>query len=89
MVETITRITEIFAESIEVKMATAEKLSDKIDLAVEKIVAKKLNFSIEPVSTQIIPRDRHVSACTPSKRTDLSPVAAWFGATQFLWRLHL
>ena len=30
-----------------------------IDQRVEKIVAKKLKFSIEPVSTQIIPRDRH------------------------------
>ena len=30
-----------------------------IDQRVEKIVAKKLNFSVEPVSTQIIPRDRH------------------------------
>ena len=30
-----------------------------IDQRVEKIVAKKLKFKIEPVSTQIIPRDRH------------------------------
>ena len=30
-----------------------------IDHKVEKLVAKKLNFSVEPVSTQIIPRDRH------------------------------
>jgi adenylosuccinate lyase len=30
-----------------------------IDQRVEKMVAKKLNFSVEPVSTQIIPRDRH------------------------------
>ena len=30
-----------------------------IDQRVEKIIAKKLNFSVEPVSTQIIPRDRH------------------------------
>ena len=30
-----------------------------IDQRVEKIVSKKLKFSIEPVSTQIIPRDRH------------------------------
>ncbi len=30
-----------------------------IDHRVEKIVAQKLKFKIEPVSTQIIPRDRH------------------------------
>ncbi len=30
-----------------------------IDQRVEKIVAKKLKFAVEPVSTQIIPRDRH------------------------------
>ena len=30
-----------------------------IDQRVERIVAKKLKFKIEPVSTQIIPRDRH------------------------------
>ena len=30
-----------------------------IDPRVEKYVAKKLNLNVEPVSTQIIPRDRH------------------------------
>ena len=30
-----------------------------IDTRVEQMIAKKLKFSIEPVSTQIIPRDRH------------------------------
>ena len=30
-----------------------------IDPKVEKYVAKKLNLNIEPISTQIIPRDRH------------------------------
>ncbi len=30
-----------------------------IDPRVEKYVAKKLNLSVEPISTQIIPRDRH------------------------------
>ena len=30
-----------------------------IDPRVEKHVAKKLNLSVEPVSTQVIPRDRH------------------------------
>jgi len=30
-----------------------------IDPRIEKYVAKKLNFLVEPVSTQIIPRDRH------------------------------
>ena len=30
-----------------------------VDPRIEKYVAKKLNLSIEPISTQIIPRDRH------------------------------
>ena len=30
-----------------------------VDPRIEKYVAKKLNLSVEPVSTQIIPRDRH------------------------------
>ena len=30
-----------------------------VDHRVEKYVAKKLNLKIEPISTQIIPRDRH------------------------------
>ena len=30
-----------------------------IDTRVEQMIAKKLKFSVEPVSTQIIPRDRH------------------------------
>ncbi len=30
-----------------------------IDPRVEKYVAKKLNLSVEPISTQVIPRDRH------------------------------
>ena len=30
-----------------------------VDPRVEKYVAKKLNLNIEPISTQIIPRDRH------------------------------
>ncbi len=30
-----------------------------IDPSIEKFVAKKLNLRVEPVSTQIIPRDRH------------------------------
>ena len=30
-----------------------------IDPRVEKFVAKKLNLSVEPISTQVIPRDRH------------------------------
>ena len=30
-----------------------------IDPKVERIVAKKLNLNVEPISTQIIPRDRH------------------------------
>ena len=30
-----------------------------VDPRVERHVAKKLNLSIEPISTQIIPRDRH------------------------------
>ena len=32
---------------------------DNVDPAVEKYVAKKLKLNIEPISTQIIPRDRH------------------------------
>ena len=32
-----------------------------IDPRVEKYVAKKLNLKIEPISTQIIPRDRHAA----------------------------
>ena len=30
-----------------------------IDPRVEKYVAKKLNLMVEPISTQVIPRDRH------------------------------
>ena len=30
-----------------------------IDPRVEKYVAKKLGLSVEPISTQVIPRDRH------------------------------
>ena len=32
-----------------------------IDPRIERYVAKKLNLKVEPISTQIIPRDRHAS----------------------------
>ena len=35
-----------------------------IDPRIEKYVAKKLNLKIEPISTQIIPRDRHAAYFT-------------------------
>ena len=35
-----------------------------VDPRVEKHVAKKLKLSIEPISTQIIPRDRHAQFFT-------------------------
>ena len=36
-----------------------------IDPRIEKYVAKKLNLKIEPISTQIIPRDRHAAYFSP------------------------
>jgi adenylosuccinate lyase len=55
----IKRLQDSIKEIQTIQMSGPVGTYSNIDQRVEKIVAKKLNFSVEPVSTQIIPRDRH------------------------------
>ena len=55
----IKRLKDAIAQIQTIQMSGPIGTYSNIDPRVEKYVAKKLNFSIEPVSTQIIPRDRH------------------------------
>ena len=55
----IKRLQNSIKEIQTIQMSGPVGTYSNIDQRVEKMVAKKLNFSVEPVSTQIIPRDRH------------------------------
>ena len=55
----IKRLQDSIKEIQTIQMSGPVGTYSNIDQRVEKIVAKKLNFLVEPVSTQIIPRDRH------------------------------
>ena len=55
----IKRLSESIKEIQTIQMSGPVGTYSNIDQRVEKLVAKKLKFSVESVSTQIIPRDRH------------------------------
>ena len=55
----IKRLKDSIKEIQTIQMSGPVGTYSNIDQRVEKIVANKLGFSVEPVSTQIIPRDRH------------------------------
>jgi adenylosuccinate lyase len=55
----IKRLKDAITQIQTIQMSGPIGTYSNIDPRIEKYVAKKLNFSVEPVSTQIIPRDRH------------------------------
>ena len=55
----IKRLKDAITQIQTIQMSGPIGTYSNIDPRIEKYVAKKLNFLIEPVSTQIIPRDRH------------------------------
>ena len=55
----IKRLKDAITQIQTIQMSGPIGTYSNIDPRIEKYVAKKLNFLVEPVSTQIIPRDRH------------------------------
>ena len=55
----IKRLEDAITQIQTIQMSGPIGTYSNIDPRIEKYVAKKLNFLVEPVSTQIIPRDRH------------------------------